>query len=140
MGLSDRIEAFINELMRGDNDFAEFGRNELADIFGCVPSQINYVISTRFNPQKGYSVESRRGGGGYIRISRIDMGNAEEKIGSACSFKTAQTVINGLFAKGRISEQTAKAVLTAVSDKTLQKTDKKEELRAEILKNVIFNL
>ena len=140
MGLSDKIEAFINELMRDDGDFAEFGRNELADIFGCVPSQINYVISTRFNPQKGYSVESRRGGGGYIRISRIDVNDADEKIGSACDFKTAQKVINGLFAKGRISEQTAKAVLMAVSDKTLQKTDKKEELRAEILKNVIFNL
>lgn len=139
MGLSDRIEAFINELMRDEDSFAEFGRNELADIFGCVPSQINYVISTRFNPQKGYSVESRRGGGGYIRISRINMGDAE-KIGDKCDFKTAQTAVNQLFARHKISEQTARAILTAVSDKTLEGIDKKEELRAKILKSIIINL
>ena len=139
MGLSDRIEAFINELMRDEDSFAEFGRNELADIFGCVPSQINYVISTRFNPQKGYMVESRRGGGGYIRISRINMCGAE-KIGEKCDFKTAQAVINQLFAKNKISEQTARAVLTAVSDSTLEDADKKDELRAKILKSVIISL
>lgn len=139
MGLSDRIEAFINELMRDEDSFAEFGRNELADIFGCVPSQINYVISTRFNPQKGYTVESRRGGGGYIRISRINTDDAE-KIGKKCDFKTAQAVINQLFARNKISKQTARAILTAVSDSTLEDTDKKDELRAKILKNVIINL
>ncbi len=137
--MSDRIEAFINELMRDEDSFAEFGRNELADIFGCVPSQINYVISTRFNPQKGYSVESRRGGGGYIRISRINMGDAE-KIGDKCDFKTAQTIVNQLFARHKIAEQTARAILNAVSDKTLGDTDKKEELRARILKSIIINL
>jgi len=139
LGLSDRIEAFINELMRNDDSFAEFGRNELADIFGCVPSQINYVISTRFSPQKGYSVESRRGGGGYIRISRINMEDAE-KIGKSCDFKTAQTVVNQLFSGNKISEQTARAILTAVSDTTLEGTDKKDELRAKILKSIIINL
>ena len=140
MGLSDRIEAFINELMRDEADFAEFGRNELADIFGCVPSQINYVISTRFNPQKGYTVESRRGGGGYIRISRISLGDEGDKIGKSCDFKTAQTVVNQLFVNKRISEQTAHAVLSAVSDKALEKADKKDELRAAILTNIISNL
>ncbi|MBQ7985636.1 MAG: CtsR family transcriptional regulator, partial [Clostridia bacterium] len=64
MGISDRIESFIIELMKDEAEYAEFGRNELAQIFGCVPSQINYVISTRFNPEKGYTVESQRGGGG----------------------------------------------------------------------------
>lgn len=140
MGLSDRIEAFICQLLRDDNDFAEFGRNELADIFGCVPSQINYVISTRFNEDKGYMVESRRGGGGYIRISRLDAGGIENKIGKECDFKTAQKIVNSLVTAHRISEQTARAVLASVSEKTLEDTPKEEELRAKILKNVIINL
>lgn len=140
MGLSDRIEAFINELMRNEDSFAEFGRNELADIFGCVPSQINYVIATRFSPQKGYSVESRRGGGGYIRISRISFDSANEKIGDVCSFKSAEDIVNSMAACSRISKQTQKAILAAVSDKALEKAEKKDELRADILKNIVFNL
>ena len=65
MALSDKIESFIIELLKDeDANWLEIGRNELAGIFNCVPSQINYVISTRFSPEKGYYVESRRGGGG----------------------------------------------------------------------------
>ena len=138
MGLSDKIEAFINELMRGDADFAEFGRNELADIFGCVPSQINYVIATRFNPQKGYAVESRRGGGGYIRISRINVGN--EEIGSECDYQTAEATVKRLLSDRRISDQTARAILAAVSENSLDGVPEKDEFRARILKNIICNL
>lgn len=138
MGLSDRIEAFICELLREDNDFAEFGRNELAGIFGCVPSQINYVISTRFNEKNGYSVESRRGGGGYIRISKLDGKNLE--IGKTCDYKTAEMLVKRLLGTGRISEQTARAVLASVTDRVLEDSPNKDELRAKILKNVIFNV
>ena len=67
MGISDRIEAFITALIEAEEDMCiDLKRNELAGIFNCVPSQINYVISTRFNPERGYAVESRRGGGGYV--------------------------------------------------------------------------
>ena len=135
MGLSDRIEAFICELLRDDNDFAEFGRNELAGIFGCVPSQINYVISTRFNEKNGYSVESRRGGGGYIRISRITDKN--EEIGKSCSYEAAELLVKRLLAMHRISAQTARAALAAVSDKSLEGVKEKDEIRAKILKNII---
>ena len=69
--LSDTIERFIMELMAEDGE-AELQRNKLASQFQCAPSQINYVISTRFTSQQGYVVESRRGGGGYIRIIRLD--------------------------------------------------------------------
>lgn len=138
MGLSDRIEAFICELLREDDDFAEFGRNELADIFGCVPSQINYVISTRFNEKNGYLVESRRGGGGYIRISRLDGKDIE--IGEACDYKTAELLVKRLLTMQRISKQTARAVLASVTDRVLEDAPKKDELRAKILKNVIINL
>ena len=138
MGLSDRIEAFICELMREDNDFAEFGRNELAGIFGCVPSQINYVIATRFNEKNGYSVESRRGGGGYIRISRID--DKDVKIGESCDYKTAQMLVKHLLGTNRISDQTARLMLAAVSDEVLGETFEKDKIRAKILKNIVVNI
>ena len=138
MGLSDRIEAFICELLREDDNFAEFGRNELAGIFGCVPSQINYVISTRFNEKNGYSVESRRGGGGYIRISRI--GGGDIKIDSNCDYKTAEILVNRLLNSHKISQQTARTILASISDSVLEDTPKKDELRAKILKNIIINL
>lgn len=136
MGISDRIEAFINELMRDDAEFAEFGRNELADIFGCVPSQINYVISTRFSPQKGYSVESRRGGGGYIRISRARGGGLAEaeQIGDACDLKSAEKIITELFNTRRLDEKSAKMLLAA-----LRAIDS-DKVRAKALKGALMEL
>ncbi len=136
MGISDRIEAFINELMRDETDFAEFGRNELADIFGCVPSQINYVISTRFSPQKGYSVESRRGGGGYIRISRARGGGLAEaeQIGDACDLKSAEKIITELFNTRRLDEKSAKMLLAA-----LRAIDS-DKVRAKALKGALTEL
>ena len=70
MKISDTIERFIREML-GEDESIELKRNELANHFNCVPSQINYVISTRFTTERGYSVESRRGGGGYIKITRV---------------------------------------------------------------------
>lgn len=67
------IAQFILDTLRQSDGEVELQRNELADRFNCVPSQINYVISTRFSPEHGYVVQSRRGGGGYIRIARINM-------------------------------------------------------------------
>ena len=136
MGISDRIEAFINELMRDDAEFAEFGRNELADIFGCVPSQINYVISTRFSPQKGYSVESRRGGGGYIRISRARGGGLAEaeQISDACDLKSAEKIITELFNTRRLDEKSAKMLLAA-----LRAIDS-DKVRAKALKGALTEL
>ena len=73
MGTSDRIARFILDALESADGTAELQRSSLADRFGCVPSQINYVIATRFSPERGYMVESRRGGGGYIRIARVQM-------------------------------------------------------------------
>jgi len=142
MGISDRIEAFIMELMKEDS--AEFGRNELADIFGCVPSQINYVISTRFNPEKGYLVESRRGGGGYIKIRRVNIGGIEsaiDSIGDSCDYQKARSVISYLFENGFIEEQAAKVLLAAVTDRAIIiKPPARDSLRANILKNALIQL
>ena len=71
MRLSDTIEQFIKEMLQQEETEVELKRNELAEYFGCAPSQINYVLATRFTPEHGYVIESRRGGGGYIRIVRV---------------------------------------------------------------------
>lgn len=142
MGISDKIEAFIMELMK--EDYAEFGRNELADIFGCVPSQINYVISTRFNPEKGYAVESRRGGGGYIKIRRVSLGGIDavlDSIGESCDYPKASSVISYLFERGFMEKQTAKLMLCVLSDRSIPVNQPiRDRLRANILKNAIVEL
>ena len=68
--LSDHIEQFINSLLEEYDEMVELQRNELDNYFSCAPSQINYVIATRFSPEKGYYVVSKRGGGGYIKLVR----------------------------------------------------------------------
>lgn len=70
MRISDSVANYILQMLNDENGIAEIQRNELANTLGCVPSQINYVITSRFTPEQGYIVESRRGGGGYIRIIR----------------------------------------------------------------------
>lgn len=140
MGMSDKIEAFILELMKQEqDDWLKIQRNELAQIFGCVPSQINYVISTRFSPERGYAVESRRGGGGCVRIRRIQ---APQAIYIADNVSEGQAVefINRLAAAGVINGDTAKIIYSAVSDKALEKSENRDELRADILKNIIENI
>lgn len=144
MGISDKIESFIIELMKDDMEYAEFGRNELAELFGCVPSQINYVISTRFNPEKGYTVESRRGGGGYIKIKRIShekAGDAIALVGKSCNFREAKTVIKYLYERGDISIETAKVLTAAVSDNAIGIPNPQRDIvRANILKNALCEL
>ena len=73
MRISDSVANYILQMLNDENGIAEIQRNELANTLGCVPSQINYVITSRFTPEQGYIVESRRGGGGYIRIIRRSM-------------------------------------------------------------------
>lgn len=145
MAMSDRIEAFIVELMKeDDSNGLEIGRNELAGIFNCVPSQINYVISTRFSPEKGYIVESRRGGGGYIKIKRIpkdmlgDMEQIIKNIEGGVSEKKAKDIIEYLLQTGRIEKKQKKIIEAAVCDGVL--TNEENDIRARILKNILMKL
>lgn len=140
MAMSDKIEAFITELLKDDDsDWLELGRNELAGIFNCVPSQINYVISTRFGPDKGYLVESRRGGGGYIRIKRIyespDIAEISKKIGEKISFEEAKNITKYLLDINKISEREKRIIDSGLSDEIL----KEDKTRAGILKNILAN-
>ena len=145
MAMSDKIEAFILELLKEDDDWLEIGRNELASVFNCVPSQINYVISTRFCPERGYVVESRRGGGGCLRIRRLDNQKASllkdtiNCIGASADYKTAESLIHRLVTQNEIDSKSAALMMAAISDKSLPQSMgvKKDEIRANIIKNML---
>ncbi len=144
--LSDIIEEFIKDLF-GGKDKIEIQRNELADHFNCVPSQINYVLETRFKPSQGYYVESKRGGGGHITITRIDILDDEyfgaliENIGDSISQKDTDLVISELLSYNLVTEEEAKLMKVATSDKVLKlDRDVRDKVRARILKNMLLNL
>ena len=147
MGITDSIAAFINELLEEDST-AELQRADLASRFGCVPSQINYVISTRFSPERGYVVESRRGGGGYIRIRRVQMDpkrlmmHTVNAVGSAIDCSTASALVKNALAAGAISEASARLMLAAVSEAALRPVEPagRDTVRASVLKQMILSL
>lgn len=147
MKLSDIIEAYIREIM-DLNDTAELKRSELATKFNCVPSQINYVIQTRFIPELGFYVESRRGGGGYIKITKINLDRSEylsnllDKIGSNLSQSVLDVYLHDFIVYNILDEKTANLIKVALSDKSLAKVSKldRDKIRADIFKNVIIHL
>ena len=146
MGVTDRIEAFINELIRQQEDqreWLEIGRNDLANVFGCVPSQINYVISTRFSPERGYIVESRRGGGGCIKIRRVyRMDNIDDimrRIGDAIGAEDARSVIKYLYENEVIDKKSGEIMLAVTSDSSIPADNpERDRIRASILKNALI--
>ena len=146
MKLSNIIEEFIKDML-AENREIELQRNELATRFNCVPSQINYVIATRFSPERGYSVESRRGGGGYIRITRTAPENESlilhiiGSIGNSITASSATAVIKELFAAGLVSQKEAKIIMAALSDSSLIiQRPERNIIRAKMLKNILVNL
>lgn len=120
MALSDNIEYFIKELMGSCNEvFVQ--RNELAQHFCCAPSQINYVLSTRFTLDHGYIIVSRRGSGGYIRIEKVELSPGEllnelacKRIGECLSRNEAYAIIDNLYGEGIISMREGLLMKTAV--------------------------
>lgn len=146
MKISDTIENFIRELFE-DEQSIELKRNELALHFNCVPSQINYVISTRFTTERGYIVESRRGGGGHIRITRIAMERNDtirhviNSIGSSIDIMTAEAIINTLFMNEIINSDQAKLIMASCSNNALSPIADgylKNQVRASIFKNLLL--
>lgn len=147
--LSDLIESFIKQMISDTNGAIEIQRNELANHFNCVPSQINYVISTRFTTDRGYYVESRRGGGGHVRIKRINInmpGNylmhIVSSMGSSISQQSAEVFINNFVDYEVISEREGFIMKAAVSDKVIGgiPMPDRDILRAVLLKNMILSL
>ena len=146
--ISDIIAGFIDEVLRDAGGTAELQRAELANRFNCVPSQINYVISTRFSPEHGYIVESRRGGGGYIRIKRVAMDSeillmhTVNAIGGRVDANTASALIKNLLHNNVISEKEAKLIMTATGNNALRPANplERDVLRANILKQILINI
>ncbi|MBQ4321386.1 MAG: CtsR family transcriptional regulator [Oscillospiraceae bacterium] len=148
MGISDLIAGFIQEAVNEANGSAELQRAELANRFGCVPSQINYVISTRFSPEHGYIVESRRGGGGYIRIRRVRMDPKQlvmhtvNAIGESVDAATAGALLSNLTGGGALSADTAHLMAAAMGNTALRTIPPalRDTVRADIFKQMLLRL
>lgn len=148
MATSDLIASFILEAMDNEKGFAELQRSALAEMFSCVPSQINYVISTRFSPERGYVVESRRGGGGYIRITRVRRTPQElvmhiiNSVGERLDKATAAAFVSNILDAGIISAKTARLLLAALSDAALRPIDPadRDTVRASVFKQLLVIL
>ena len=146
MRITDVIEEFIKDLLN-DDDELEIQRNELAEHFNCVPSQINYVIATRFKPSQGYYVESRRGGGGHITIRKISNTKSDyimyiiKNIGNELTANEVNVLISDFLSYDLINAKEAKLLKVATSDNVLSLTkDIKDQVRARIFKNMLLNL
>ena len=124
----------------------EIQRSDLAQRFNCVPSQINYVMSTRFSPERGYIVESRRGGNGYIRITRVRvdrqtlMMHVINSLGSRVDLPSCRAILANLVQSNALDAELAQALLAAVGDKALIAVPRelRDSVRADILKQVLI--
>ena len=146
MRMSDMIEEFIKELF-DETDYIEIQRNDLAEQFNCVPSQINYVIATRFKPAQGYYVESKRGGGGHITIKKMNISKSKyimhviESINDEITSQEADIFISNLLSYDVITKEQAKLLKVATSDNVLiVPSGYRDLLRASIFKNMLINL
>ncbi len=147
--ISDIIESFLKELIEeSDESVIKIQRNELARHFGCAPSQINYVLMTRFDYSQGYHVESFRGGGGYIRIEEILIDEKQKlfhimtrKIGDCITKPEANRLIQSLLKREIISLRESKIMKSAIDDTAIVSPLKlKGEIRANILKNMLASI
>ncbi|MBY9077175.1 CtsR family transcriptional regulator [Paenibacillus sp. HN-1] len=147
--ISDIIEQYLkNILHESPEGTVEIQRNDLADHFSCVPSQINYVISTRFTLEKGYLVESKRGGGGYIRIQRIELpqhsalhAHLNQTIGTGIDQSTAEGLIYQLEEAGFLTRREACLMRAAISRDCLAvKLPLRDEIRSKMMKAMLVSL
>lgn len=144
--ISDVIEGFIKDLMRQSQGHPiEIQRNEIAKHFDCAPSQINYVLTTRFGTQHGYYIESRRGGGGHIKIIRLKPDRSRplhqmlmEEVGAGTTKTQATRLIQALEEQKVITNREARLMRAATSDMVLTSPiNNKDQLRANILKGML---
>lgn len=144
--ISDIIAQFINDMIEEEkNKEVMIQRNELANKFNCAPSQINYVLTTRFTTEKGYMIESRRGGGGYIIIKRVEYNSKDKQldeinkaIGNSLTYSSAILLIEHLYDTNLITKRELEIIKISINDRTLVASDDKNRLRAEILKGIIM--
>ena len=150
MRLSDSIESFIKEMLDDGSAEVELKRNELAEYFRCAPSQINYVLATRFSPDHGYLTESRRGGGGYIRIVRVVQSGSQrlmylvnERIGDSLTAEECIRLISQLKEAEIVTADEASLMAAAVNTRAMgvPLTDElKYAMRARIMKSMLMTI
>ena len=150
MRLSDSIEHFIKTMLSEESTEVELKRNELAEYFGCAPSQINYVLATRFSPDHGYLTESRRGGGGYIRIVRVVESGSQrlmylinERIGDSLEEDECLRLISQLKEQQIVTADEATLMASAVSTRALGipvPAAMKGVLRAKMMKSMLMTI
>lgn len=147
MNLSNEIASMLLGML-DETGRAEIQRNELAEKLGCVPSQINYVISSRFTPERGYTVESRRGGGGYIKITRINYTAKEQmlmhiinSVGEEIGEQSARAIILNLNHSEIIDADKAKIMLAALNENCYRAADKEDrpKIRASVFKQMLLS-
>ncbi len=146
MNLSNEIAKILTEMLE-ETGRAEIKRNEFAQQLGCVPSQINYVISSRFTPERGYTVESQRGGGGYIKITRINYNTKQQilmhiinSIGDSISEQSAKAIIINLNHREMLEAEKAKIMLAAINENCYKTVppELRGRIRAAILKQMLL--
>ncbi|GBG95389.1 transcriptional regulator CtsR [Ligilactobacillus salitolerans] len=146
--ISDIIEKYLKSIL-ADSQTIEIKRSEIAHQFDVVPSQINYVIKTRFTIQNGYIVESKRGGGGYIRIAKVNLINDVDVldqlidfIGESITSGKALQIIQSLYEDKVLTQKEANLILATMDRTTLDFADKRLEnaVRARILVSVLNRL
>lgn len=146
MRISDSVANYILELLNQAGGIAEIQRNELASVLGCVPSQINYVLTSRFTPEQGFLVESRRGGGGYVRITRLKLSTTDmimhivNGIGDSLDGATARAMLRNMLQSGVLDQRSAALIQAAASEKTLAAVPRelRDTVRAMIVKNMLL--
>jgi len=146
--ISDIIEIFIKELLEEDNELGvEIQRNELANHFNCAPSHINYVLTTRFTMDKGYLIESRRGGGGNIKILKLNIDKNTfvqiliDEIGENIGKMQAASMIDMLKDRNLVTERESFIMAAAISDRSINTPiNIKNEVRANILRSMIITI
>lgn len=146
--ISDQIEKFIIATL-GNNESIDITRNSLAEFFSCVPSQINYVLETRFTVDRGFIVESKRGGGGFVKITKIKNNDNNkylnglflESIGDDLSFKRLSQILDKLLSDGIVSDKEKTLIEASLSDESLAMPFTiRDKVRAKAFKNVILKL
>ena len=147
MGISDLIAGCLQDCLdEAVNGVLEVQRSDLAQRFNCVPSQINYVMSTRFSPERGYIVESRRGGNGYIRITRVRVDRETllmhviNTLGEAVDLPSARAILGNLAQSGAVEEDICRTLAAAVGDKALTAVPRelRDQVRAAIMKQALI--
>lgn len=140
MLMTDIIANMIEEMLVNGNGQLELRRNDLAGRIGCVPSQINYVITSRFTPERGYMIESRRGGGGYVRITKVQMNRNEylmhifHSIGDELNRSTAIVFIQALLDQDLITDREFGIIKAAIS------IEQDNSVRADLMRQIILVL